>query len=255
MNQFLEISIVIFIFMSIIFLLALLRKDNSIVDIFWGFGFILVAGYSFMTGGSRDLPKIIMNLCVTIWGLRLGIYIMVRAIQRGGEDFRYKAWRDTWKHFVVRSFFQIFMLQGLFMLIISLPVYYVNYSGPVGFGPLSLLGIALFSCGLIFETIGDYQMTVFKRNPGNKGKLMTTGLWSITRHPNYFGEALIWWGISMFALNYPNGWMTLAGPLVLTLLLRFVSGVPMLEAKYKGRPDWEEYKKKTAAFIPFLKFF
>ncbi|MCX6245441.1 MAG: DUF1295 domain-containing protein [Bacteroidetes bacterium] len=254
MSHILEISVVILIYMILVFVLAQLLKDNSIVDIFWGFGFLLVAGYSLISGGNYDLHKIIMNLCVTIWGLRLGIYILVRAIRRGGEDFRYRAWRDTWKYFVLRSFFQIFMLQGLFMLIIALPVYYVNYSSNSEFGPFSFLGIALFIAGLIFETIGDFQMNVFKRNPENNGKLMTTGLWSITRHPNYFGETLIWWGISMFALNYPRGWMTLAGPLVITLLLRFVSGVPMLEAKYKGRPDWEAYEMKTAPFVPFMKF-
>jgi steroid 5-alpha reductase family enzyme len=200
-----------------------------------------------------DLQKILMNLAVTIWGLRLGLHILIRNAGKG-EDFRYKAWRDTWKHFAFRSFFQIFMLQGLFMLVIALPVYVVNSSPLVDLSVWDLTGMALFLAGFFFEVLGDFQLRIFRKDASNKGKLMTTGLWSITRHPNYFGESLIWWGIAFFALDLPAGWITLISPILLTLLLRFVSGVPMLEKKYEGRPDWEEYKKKTAAFVPFLKF-
>jgi steroid 5-alpha reductase family enzyme len=140
------------------------------------------------------------------------------------------------------------------MLIISAPVWFVN-SMPSG--PLTLwdnLGLILFGVGFFFEVIGDMQLAAFRKDPSNKGKIITTGLWSMTRHPNYFGEALLWWGISMYALSLPWGWITLAGPLVLTLLLRFVSGVPMLERKYRDHPDWSEYARKTAPFVPFVKF-
>jgi steroid 5-alpha reductase family enzyme len=146
------------------------------------------------------------------------------------------------------------MLQGLFMLIIAAPVYFVNTAPAVRISLSDYLGFAIFIAGFIFEAVGDYQLKLFKKDPANKGKLMTMGLWSITRHPNYFGESLIWWGIALFALHYPGGWITLISPVVITLLLRFVSGVPMLEQKYKGRPDWEAYKMKTAAFVPFIKF-
>ncbi|MEI7664308.1 MAG: DUF1295 domain-containing protein, partial [Bacteroidota bacterium] len=114
--------------------------------------------------------------------------------------------------------------------------------------------LVVFGAGFMIETIGDYQLTEFKKNPANQGKIITTGLWSVTRHPNYFGEALVWWGIGCYALSFQHGWYTLAGPAVITLLLRFVSGVPMLEKKYEGRPDWEEYKSQTAPFVPFIKF-
>jgi steroid 5-alpha reductase family enzyme len=146
------------------------------------------------------------------------------------------------------------MLQGLFMLIIAIPIYFVNSSPSFKVSIFDFIGVAVFLIGFTFEVIGDYQLKQFKKNPGNKGKLITSGLWSITRHPNYFGESLVWLGITLFALNYPLGWITFLSPLVLTLLLRFVSGVPMLEQKYKGRPDWEEYKKETAVFVPFMKF-
>jgi steroid 5-alpha reductase family enzyme len=164
-------------------------------------------------------------------------------------------WRDTWRFFVLRSFFQVFMLQGLLMLIISAPVWFVGFSNGGPLGPWDSLGLLIFGTGFMIETIGDYQLTEFKRDPANEGKLMTTGLWSLTRHPNYFGEALVWWGIGCYTLSFHNGWYTLIGPLVITIFLRFVSGVPMLEKKYKGRPDWEEYKATTAPFIPFVKFF
>jgi steroid 5-alpha reductase family enzyme len=253
MPYYLQTGLLIFIYMVLVFLIALIRKDNSIVDIFWGLGFIVVAGYSFMYSGNYGLLQMIMNLLVLLWGLRLTFYIFFR--NRGkGEDFRYKAWRDTWKYFVLRSFFQIFMLQGLFMFLVALPIVFVNRMAASGMDGFSTAGTILFLAGFLFETIGDYQLVRFKKDPGNKGKIITTGLWKITRHPNYFGEALLWWGIAFFAAGYPGGWMTLISPILITLLLRFVSGVPMLEKKYRGRPDWEEYKRKTPPFVPFLRF-
>jgi len=253
MTIFLQVSFLIFTYMCIAFLLALAKKDNSIVDVFWGLGFLIIAGFSLFISGVIDLHKVLINLAVLTWSLRLSIHILIRNLGRG-EDFRYKVWRDTWKHFVLRSFFQIFMFQGLLMLIISLPIFFANTSLPVNVGLSDYLGMMVFMAGFIFETIGDYQLKAFKKDSINKGKIMTKGLWSITRHPNYFGESLIWWGIALLALDCPGGWITLISPVVLTLLLRFVSGVPMLEQKYKGRSDWEAYKKKTAIFVPYLKF-
>jgi steroid 5-alpha reductase family enzyme len=195
----------------------------------------------------------IVTLLVLLWGLRLSYHILVRNSGKG-EDFRYKAWRNTWNYFLVRSYFQIFMLQGVLMLLISAPVWFINSSTG---GPLGLwdsVGLIVFGAGFFFEVIADYQLAEFKRNPENKGKIITTGLWSVSRHPNYFGESLVWWGLSFYAFSLHNGWFTLISPLIITLLLRFVSGVPMLEKKYENHPDWKAYKAKTAAFIPFVKF-
>ncbi len=252
-NIVLEVSLVIGLYMTIVFILALIRKDNSIVDVAWGLGFIIISVYSIIQSGEVDLRKMIVSLLVLLWGLRLSFHIFVRNSGKG-EDFRYKAWRDSWKFFYLRSFFQIFMLQGLFMLIISSPIWFISFSKG---GPLGLwdsLGLVVFGSGFMFEVIGDYQLSEFKKDPSNKGKIMTTGLWSVTRHPNYFGEALVWWGISFYAFSFTNGWYTLVSPVIITLLLRFVSGVPMLEKKYAGHPDWNDYKARTAAFVPFVKF-
>jgi steroid 5-alpha reductase family enzyme len=253
MNQILEIAIVIWLYMTIVFLLAWLKEDNSIVDIFWGLGFILVAGYSTIASGNLSTHAILMNLLVVLWAGRLSSFILIRNWGMP-EDFRYKAWRDSWKFFRVRSYLQIFMLQGFFMLVIAYPVYLSNSQLRNDLQATDVLGILLFATGFCFEVVGDLQLKRFKALPENKGKIITTGLWKYTRHPNYFGESLLWWGIGFLALSVPGGWVALASPLVITLLLRFVSGVPMLETKYEGRPDWEAYKRKTAPFVPFLKF-
>ncbi len=253
LNSIVEVGLVISLYMTIVFIIALMRKDNSIVDVAWGMGFIIIAVYTIIQSGEVDLRKMIVSLLVLLWGLRLSFHIMVRSSGKG-EDFRYKAWRDTWKYFIPRSFFQIFMLQGLFMLIISTPIWFINSGKGGPLGPWDSLGLLVFGTGFLVEVIADYQLVDFKKNPENKGKLMTTGLWAASRHPNYFGEALVWWGISFYALSFQHGWYTLVSPVVITLMLRFVSGVPMLEKKQGTHPDWAIYKSGTAAFVPYIKF-
>jgi steroid 5-alpha reductase family enzyme len=252
-NIIMEVGMVIFFYMTIIFVLALMRKDNSIVDIAWGVGFIVIAMYGIMQSGVIDFRKIMVSLLVLIWGIRLSYHIMDRNSGKG-EDFRYKAWRDTWKFFVVRSFFQIFMLQGLIMLIVSAPIWMIIFGEGGPPGVWDTLGLLIFGAGFLIETLADYQLVAFKKIPENRGKIITTGLWSVSRHPNYFGEALVWWGLFFYALSIPNGWYAVISPLAITLLLRFVSGVPMLEKKYENHPDWADYKARTAAFVPFIKF-
>ncbi|KAF0203504.1 MAG: hypothetical protein FD170_931 [Bacteroidetes bacterium] len=244
--------LMIFVYMSSVFLLALILKDNSIVDIFWGIGFILLTILSLWKSDSFDAKKIIVGMMILIWGLRLSIHIFLRNKGRG-EDFRYANWRRTWKNFVLRSFLQVFMLQGFFMLVIVWPVLHINQGSSVEFGMIDIFGILIFLTGFIFEVVGDFQMKAFKKDPANSGKIITTGLWKYTRHPNYFGEALLWWGIWLMAVPVIDGIYTILSPLVITWLLRYISGVPMLEKKYEGRADWEEYKARTPVFVPFIK--
>lgn len=251
-DYLLDIGLIIWLCMTILFVLAIIRKDNSIVDVFWGLGFVIVGVYSLVQSGEIDLRKIIVNLFVAAWGFRLALHILTRN-QGKGEDFRYKAWRDRWRWFYLRSYFQIFMLQGAIMLIISFPVWYINFSTGHLLGIWDLAGLMLFGTGFLMEVMADSQLTEFKKRPENKGKLMTTGLWAVSRHPNYFGEALLWWGFGCYALSVPGGWVTLISPLLMTLLLRYVSGVPMLEARYQSHPDWSDYKSRTPVFFPFIK--
>lgn len=244
-------AFIILFYMTIIFLLAQGLKDNSIVDIGWGMGFIFITIFT-LFGEEINYRKILFSSLIIIWGGRLSVYIFIRNLGRG-EDFRYRNWRNTWKHFRLRSYFQIFILQGLIMLIVALPVIWANGGESRVFGFYDLIGFIIFLIGFLFEVIGDRQISVFKKHPDNAGKILTTGLWKYTRHPNYFGEALLWWGIWLFAIPEVDGLFTIISPLVISLLLRFVSGVPMLEKKYEGRPDWEDYKTETPVFIPFLK--
>jgi steroid 5-alpha reductase family enzyme len=242
----------IFFYMTSIFVLALIKKDNSIVDIAWGGGFLLIAVLTLFQDPGISPRQILMLVLVSLWSFRLSFYIFFRNRNRG-EDFRYSNWRKKWgKWFVPRSYFQVFLLQGALMLVISLPIILVNHAPNHSLGILDLLGVLLWLFGFLFETIGDLQMFRFKRDAENHGKILQQGLWRYTRHPNYFGEAILWWGLALIALEVPGGQAALIGPAVLTFLLVKVSGVAMLEKKYLEHPDFREYARRTSSFIPWI---
>ena len=245
-------AITILIFMTAVFVLAQLLKNNGIVDIAWGLGFIVVTAALFTREPGLYPAKALVTALVLVWGLRLATHISSRNWGKP-EDFRYAKMRQDWgRAVVVKSFFFIFMLQGLLMLIVSLPITVIFSSPARPLGALEVIGAVVFAAGFVFEVVGDRQLAAHIRNPANKGRLMTRGLWSTTRHPNYFGEATLWWGIGLIALPSANGRIALLGPLTITLLLVFVSGVPLLERKYAGRPDWEAYKARTSMFVPWF---
>jgi len=240
------------LFMTMVFFLALAKKNNGIVDIAWGLGFVLVGSAIFVLRGNGQPRQWLALALVWIWGGRLALHIFRR--NRGREeDFRYAAWRRQWgRFFVIRSFGQIFMLQGFLLAVIIAPLLLIVGREQPPLNLLDLLGVIVWLTGFSFETIGDRQLAAFIADPANRGRLMDKGLWRVTRHPNYFGEALLWWGMAILALSASGGWLGLIGPIAITVLLLFVSGVPLLEKKYAGRPDWEEYKKKTPIFFPWF---
>lgn len=245
-------AIAVVLYMTGLFFIALARKDNSIADIGWGAAFILVALLSFFLEPEYTVRHLLVVGLVVVWGARLAAYIALRNRKRG-EDFRYAKWRAQWgRWFIVRSYLQVFLLQGLILLVISYSVMVVNHSTETGWTPWDVLGLGLWLVGFIFEAVGDHQLTRFKRDAQNKGKIMTTGLWKMTRHPNYFGESAMWWGIFLIALFVKNGWTAVVSPVVITLMLLKVSGVPMLEKKYAGNREFEEYARKTNAFFPWF---
>ena len=242
----------VFVYMIAVFLIAVLAKDNSIVDVAWGPGFILVAVVTFWLRPGFEARHLLITLLVAIWGLRLAIHIFLRNWGRG-EDFRYAKWRKDWgRWFIPRSFFQVFMLQGIFMLIISSPLVLVNRSPESGLTLLDALGGILWFIGFLFEAVGDYQLKRFKQKPESKGKIMTTGLWKYARHPNYFGEATLWWGIWLIALSVDSGWAAIISPLTISFLLLKVSGVKMLEKKYAGNEEFAAYARRTSPFFPWF---
>lgn len=240
------------VYMTAVFIIAVLKRDNSVVDIAWGLGFIGVALLTFFLDRGFTFRHILVTVLVVIWGTRLAVHIFIRNKGKG-EDFRYAQWRREWgKWFLLRSFFQIFMLQGLLLLVIVYPVMLINSSLETGISFPDAFGLALWLIGFFFEAVGDFQLAAFKRNPQNKGKIMKSGLWRYTRHPNYFGETAIWWGVFLIALSVKAGWTAVISPLLITFLLLRVSGVTMLEKKYEGNKEFEEYAKKTNAFFPWF---
>lgn len=245
-------SIVLFVFMTALFILALKIKNNSIADIAWGLGFIVITIVSLLTSNYYGPRQILVSSLTFIWGMRLAIHIYLR--NRGqGEDFRYLAWRKQWgKAWVFKSYFYVFFLQGLLMLLVSLPVSMTIATQNPFVGPLERIGLAIWVLGFYFETVGDWQLMQFKKHKSNSGKILKDGLWKYTRHPNYFGEATMWWGIYLIAIGNISVWWTFVGPLFITFSLLKVSGISLLEKKYKGNKEYIEYQKRTPAFIPWF---
>lgn len=251
-SLYLQTSMIILLFMSIIFVLAIILKNNSIVDIAWGIGFIIVSTFGLIKNDNLLPQTILINSLVWIWGLRLSLHIYLRNKGKK-EDFRYNNWRKTWKYFYLRSYFQIFVLQGFILLIVSMPIIRLNTYETYNIGLIQTIGILIFIIGIIFETLADYHLLEFKKDVKNKGKLIKTGLWKYSRHPNYFGEAILWLGYSLAVINDFNSIYIFISPLLISLLLLFVSGVPMLEKKLISNPEFEDYKLKTPVFFPNLK--
>lgn len=247
-----QCALVIFIYFMLFFGIAQVIKNNSIVDMGWGAGFVVVALYALISQGAYEPRNILLTLLVAIWGGRLTYYILRRNWGKP-EDFRYAKWRREWGRWLVpRAFLQVFMLQGLLMLVIGYPIILVNANPQPGLTTLDYIGLLVWITGFFFESVSDKQMAEFKKNPANKGHVIKNGLWKYSRHPNYFGEATMWWGIFLLALSVPLGWSGIISPLTITLLLLFVSGVPMLERKYKDNPEFQAYAGVTSKFVPWF---
>lgn len=243
-------AIVVSIYMILWFFIALRLKKNDVADIAWGGGYIVAALVVLILQNTVTYRALLVLLLVVVWGTRLAVHIGLR--NRGkGEDPRYRQWREEWgRHAMVRSFFQIFLLQGFLIVVISLPVTRIILSEESRLGTLDLIGVLVWLTGFLFEAVGDYQLMQFKKDPATKGKIMTTGLWKYTRHPNYFGEVTLWWGVYLIALAVPGGWTTIIGPITITFLILGVSGIPLLEKKYEGNKAFDDYKRHTSAFFP-----
>lgn len=237
------------LYMTCWFSIAVIEKRNDIADTAWGIGFILLTWFAYFSQEDVTVRMTIVAILITIWGLRLSGHILLRNKGKK-EDYRYKQWRNEWgEYFTLRSFGQVFMLQGLFLYLIVFPALFIAAYDSGNLTNLDYIGIAVWTIGFLFEAIGDFQLNQFIKTK-KKGEIMTTGLWKYTRHPNYFGEVTLWWGIFLIALSTPQGYLTIISPLLITFLILKVSGIPMLEKKYKGNKKFEEYRKKTSAFFP-----
>lgn len=237
--------------MLVLWLFSLVIKNASIVDIAWGGGFVMVAWVSAIAAHGQSLRGNLLLVLSTLWGLRLAGYLAWRNIGHG-EDFRYRAMR---KHYGVRfpliSLVTVFAVQGALMWVVSLPLQLGQIDSETGVGAIAIAGTIIWVIGFGFESIGDIQLARFKAKPDSAGKVMRTGLWKYTRHPNYFGDSLVWWGMAIVAAESSKGRPGLIGAIAMTYLLMKFSGVPFLEKTItKRRPEYVEYQAATSAFFP-----
>jgi steroid 5-alpha reductase family enzyme len=244
------VAAAVLLYMTLVFAVAMKRGRLDIVDVAWGGAFIVAALTSLFIGFGGALQYLVTAL-VFIWAFRLSFYIFKRLRVSTDEDPRYAAMRKTWKgSLVLNAYFRIFVVQGVLAVVVSGSVIAVNAAHEGAIGVLAVVGAGVWLMGFLFEAVGDAQLRRHLAHPKTKGMLMTSGLWRYTRHPNYFGEAVQWWGIYIIALSVPGGWLTIIAPLTITFLLLFVSGVPLTERRFKGRVGWAEYKQRTSVFVP-----
>ena len=240
-----------FVLMTAFWLFSLLRRDAGVADIAWGLVFVSIAWASYLAGlGSEAM--LLAALLTSAWGLRLAFHIGRRNLSEDEEDRRYTRMRNKCPGiFWLWSYPMVFLLQGVLAMLVSMPLYSLGAAGPETIGIVSWVGVAVFLVGLGFEAIGDRQLTAFRRDPSTKGQVMDRGLWKYSRHPNYFGDATVWWGLWLVAVGSGAAWWTFIGPLLMTYLIVQVSGVKMLEADMaERRPAYREYMKRTSPFFP-----
>jgi steroid 5-alpha reductase family enzyme len=256
---------------TLLWLLSVALRNVSIVDIFWGMGFVLANGLYFLLGAGDPSRKALLLVLVSLWGLRLTVYLAWRNVGKG-EDFRYQQFRQTYgpARYWWISYFQVFLLQGVLMWLIAMPLaagmqllpdgaatstFELWHSGKhiaQGLQVADYVGMGIWAIGFFFESVGDWQLARFKANPARKGEVMDRGLWRYTRHPNYFGDAAVWWGYGLIAIAAGGYWAAL-GALLITGLIVKVSGVALLERSLKTqKPAYAEYIRKTSAFFPWF---
>lgn len=251
---YIQAFLVIMVIMTLLWIVSIFIRNVSIVDIFWGTGFIVTCGYYFMNSHGNEARKIILMTLVALWGLRLSIYLAWRNLGKG-EDFRYGEFRRKYgeKKYWWVSFFQTFLLQGILMWLISAPLLGAQFSGHESSpGIIDFAGIALWVVGFAFEAGGDLQLALFKADPASKGKVLDRGFWHYTRHPNYFGDSAVWWGYGLICIS-SGSYLPALGSLLMTALIIKVSGVTLLEKSLKAqKPYYIDYIERTSSFFPWF---
>ena len=254
MHLFFQAAFIILVLVTLLWIWSVFIKNVSIVDIFWGVGFVVVNAFYVFNSGELHARKIVILTLVSIWGLRLALYLASRNIGKG-EDFRYQEFRKNYgpERYWWFSFFQTFLLQGVLIMIISITLLGVSVGDSSGdLGLLDYIGIGVWLVGFAFEAGGDYQLAVFKKNAENKGKVLDTGFWKYTRHPNYFGDAAVWWAYAIFSIAAGSYWQII-GALIMTVLIIKVSGVSLLEKTLKeSKPQYRDYIQRTNSFFPWF---
>jgi steroid 5-alpha reductase family enzyme len=232
--------------------LSVKKSDCGVVDLYWAFGFSVIAAIEFAALPAAGTGQGLLLALTLIWSARLGWHLVARHRQDRGEDPRYaKMRREGGPDWPSKSFWWVFMLQAGVMWLVATPLHAAfTTMSPQSSGWALGFGVSLFAVGFVIETAADAAIARFRDDPAKRGTLLVTGLFAWSRHPNYFGEAVLWWGLGLVALSVGGAWWALAGPLILTILLVKVSGVPMLDAHLSTRPGFEDYAARTSAFLP-----
>jgi steroid 5-alpha reductase family enzyme len=252
LSPWVQNGIVIAVPMVLLWLASLRLRDVSIVDIFWGSGFVLVAGWSAYSAGADDTRSLVLVAVVAVWGLRLSAYLAWRNLGKG-EDRRYQEIRAArGESFRYSSLVLIFGTQGVMMWVVSTPVQWALIHAPGQMGAMQWLGLVVAASGIAIETTADIQLARFKRDPESRGKVMDRGVWRYSRHPNYFGDFCVWWGLFLLAYSGTDSLITIAGPVLMTVSLLEITGVTLLEKDIgERRPGYAEYVRRTSAFFPW----
>lgn len=253
LSVFINAFLIILFLVTALWICSIFIKNVSIVDIFWGLGFVIVNTFYYYQFEDSNLRKLLLLILVAIWGLRLTIYLGWRNMGKG-EDYRYRDFRKRYgvERYWWFSYFQVFLLQGALIMIVSLPLLGVQSSNSSTLNFLDYIAIIVWLIGFIFEAVGDFQLAYFKSNPKNEGKVLNTGLWKYTRHPNYFGDAMVWLAYALFCIATGSYWQIIGSAIMIFLIVK-VSGVALLEETIKDRkPEYRDYIKKTNSFLPWF---
>lgn len=244
--------VALLVLFSVLWLASLYLANASIVDMWWGPAFVLALWAYLGFGVPAHARAWLVGALVVVWAGRLAWHIGRRNIGHG-EDPRYRAWRQQHgARWWWRSYLQVFLLQAVVAWIVSWPLFFAARDGSAFPTPWDAAGMLVFAAGWLCEAVADWQLAAFKRDPANRGQVMDRGLWHYSRHPNYFGEAVLWWGLGLVAAGTPGGWIALIGPVLMTWLLVRVSGVAMLERGLRQtKPGYAEYVARTSAFVPW----
>lgn len=244
---------VLLVLLTALWLISIPLRNVSIVDIFWGGGFVAANLTYWVKTEVHSTRGLLVLFLTAVWGLRLSLHLGIRNLGKG-EDYRYAEFRKRYgeERYWWFSFFQVFLLQGVLLWLISSPLLAAQISDSNSFSWLDPFALMFWVTGFTFETGGDYQLVKFKANPANKGRVLRSGFWKYTRHPNYFGDAMVWWGFALFGVAAGAWWSVLSAVLMNFLLLK-VSGVLLLERSLtRTKPEYEEYTRQTPAFFPWF---
>ncbi|NLV66162.1 MAG: DUF1295 domain-containing protein [Spirochaetes bacterium] len=258
MNKIIAILVInlaaVMLFEFLGWLVSLKKKNVTIADSMWGAGFIIITWLTFILGDGYLVRNVIITVPVTIWGLRLSYHITRRSIGKP-EDPRYTEWRNEYGNkFPVVSLFRVFLVQGLFMWLIALSIQLAQlFPRPESLTLADYAGLGIWVIGFIIESSADRQLAHFIKDPANRGRVMRYKLWRYSRHPNYFGEATIWWGIYVICCATEYGFLTIISPMLITYTLLKITGVSLMEqTMFKGNAEYEDYKRTTSSFIPWF---